>query len=93
MILKENENKVDIEIRTTVVPSLIYKKEDILDIAKLIKDIDCRWVLQQFRPDLGDSIDPNLKNIDSPSKKFLDNLKKFCIEKYSNLRIDLKAVG
>jgi len=92
-ILKQNENKVEIEIRTTIVPSLIYKKEDILGIADLIKDIHCRWVLQQFRPDLGEPIDPNLKNIDSPSKNFLENLKELCIKKYPNLRIDVKAVG
>jgi len=92
-ILKENENKIEIEIRTTVVPSLIYKKEDILEIAKLIKDLHCRWVLQQFRPDLGQPINPNFKNIDSPSKKFLENLKEFCLKKYPNLRIEIKAVG
>jgi pyruvate formate lyase activating enzyme len=92
-ILKEHENKLEIEIRTTIVPSLIYKKEDVLEIADLIHNLHCRWYLQQFRYDMGTLVNPNFKNIDSPSKKFLENLKEFCIKKYPNLRIDIKALG
>ena len=92
-LLKKYENKIEIEIRTTIVPSLMYKKEDVLSIASEIKDIHGRWVLQQFRPNLGELINPNLKHISSPSKKFLQNLKEFCLKKYANLRIDIKAVG
>jgi pyruvate formate lyase activating enzyme len=92
-ILKEHENILHIEIRTTIVPSQMYRKEDVLAIADLIKDLHCRWMLQQFRPDLGEPIGQNLQQIDSPSKKFLENLKELCLKQYPSLRIDVKAAG
>jgi pyruvate formate lyase activating enzyme len=91
-ILKQYDD-VEIEIRTTVVPSLVYKKEDILKIAKLIDGLHCTWVLQQFRPEMGELINPHLKNIDAPSKKFINNLKNMCLREFPNLRIEVKAVG
>ncbi len=89
-ILKENDDRIEIEIRTTVVPGIVFRKEDILKIAAEIKDIECRWSLQQFRPEKG-TLDPELKARASPSKKFLEDLKEECIKHYPNLRIDIKA--
>ncbi len=90
-LLKENQNKIQIEIRTTIVPGLIFRKEDILEIAKEINELNCRWVLQPFKSSKG-TLDPILNSIESPTKKFLENIKKVCQKKYSNLRIDIKAV-
>ena len=90
-LLKENEDKIQIEISTTIVPGLIFRKEDILGIAKDISELNCRWVLQPFKSSKG-TLDPMLNSIESPTKKFLENLKKICQKKYSNLRIDIKAV-
>ncbi len=87
-ILKENESKVDVEIRTTIVPSLIYKKEDIARIGDEIKDINCMWRLQQFSSD-EKTVDPKFENIKSPSKEFLENLKAYCLKKNPNLRIEV----
>ena len=45
---------VEFEPRTTLVPMLVYKKEDILKIAGSLKDYGVnRYVLQQFRPEGG----------------------------------------
>ena len=90
-ILKKNQDKIQIELRTTVAPGLIFRKNDILEIAKEISGLNCRWTLQQFISSKG-TLDPKLNSIESPTKKFLENLKKECQKKYSNLRIDIKAV-
>ena len=90
-ILKKNQDKIQIELRTTVVPGLIFRKNDILEIAKEINGLNCRWVLQQFISNKG-TLDPKLNSIESPTKKFLENLKKECQKKYSKLRIDIKAM-
>ena len=90
-LLKENQNKIQIEIRTTVVPGLIFRKEDILEIAKEINGLNCRWVLQQFI-DEKRTVDSKLSKLESPRKGFLEDLKQACQKKYSNLRIDVKAL-
>lgn len=91
-LLRENQDRLEIEIRTTIVPGLTYKKEDLEKIAEEIKDLDCRWVLQQFRPDVGHILDVMYKNINSPTRQFLENLKEHLLKKHPNLRIDVKAV-
>jgi pyruvate formate lyase activating enzyme len=91
-ILKQHENEMEIEIRTTIVPGIIYRKEDILRIADEIKDLHCRWSIQQFRSDLGIVLDPMLRSVNSPKKEFLENLKEFVLKKHPNIRIDVKAV-
>ncbi|NQV08844.1 radical SAM protein [Candidatus Woesearchaeota archaeon] len=86
-LLKEYSNKVDIEIRTTIVPGIMYKKEDILGIASEIKDIECRWTLQQFNPN--NVVDKKFNSLNPPTERFLDNLKQTCQKKYPNIRIDI----
>jgi len=78
-------------LRTTVAPGLIFRKNDILEIAKEVDGLNCRWTLQQFISSKG-TLDPKLNNIESPTKKFLENLKKEYQKKYSKLRIDIKAM-
>ncbi len=89
-ILKENQDKIQIEIRTTIVPGLIFRKEDVLEIAKDIYGLNCRWVLQPFKSNKG-TLDQKMNNIKSPTKKFLEDLKKLCQKKYSNLRMNIKV--
>ncbi|MAG08243.1 anaerobic ribonucleoside-triphosphate reductase activating protein [Candidatus Woesearchaeota archaeon] len=88
-ILKEHQGKVEIEIKTVIVPSLVYKKEDILNIGELIKEINCTWVFQQF-DNQKELVDKNLKNIQPASKSFLENLKEFCLKEYPNLRVKIR---
>jgi len=88
-ILRKYQDKVEIEVKTVIVPSLVYKKEDVLGIAELIKDLNCVWVFQQFDNDK-ELVDKNLKNIQPSSKKFLENLKEFCLREYAGLRIKVR---
>ncbi len=90
-ILKRNQDKIQIELRTTVVPGVIFRKQDILEIAEEINGLNCRWVLQPFISNKG-TLDLKMNSIESPTKKFLENLKKECQKKYSKLRIDIKTV-
>lgn len=91
-LIKNYAENIEFEIRTTIVPGLIYRKEDILKIAETIKKLDCTWVLQQFRPDQGDVLDERFTKINSPSKDFLDQLKEAVLKNYPNLRVEVKAV-
>lgn len=45
-ILKKNENKIEIYFKTTIVPGLIDRKEDLFEIGKMIKDMKCTWIIQ-----------------------------------------------
>jgi len=84
-ILKENEDKIKIEIRTTIIPSLMYRKEDLFKIAKEIKGFKCKWVLQQFVKK-----ENVLENINQPKIEFLNNLKDLLQKKYPLLNIEVR---
>lgn len=43
------KNKIDFELRTTVVPTL-HTKEDLIEMVKEIKNLSPKWFLQPFRP-------------------------------------------
>ena len=87
-IIQRNNDRIGVVFRTVIVPGLIYKKEDILAIAKSIKDIDCIWVLEQFR---NENVLGVFGNIMRPSIRFLKNLKSVCLKEYPNLRIQISA--
>ncbi len=76
---------IDIEIRTTIIPGWMYRKEDLLEIAELIKNIECRWKLQTFKPDR--LVSKKLSDIVPPSYKFMENLRDYMQKKYPNTRI------
>jgi len=89
-ILKEHEDSLDIEIRTTFTPTLL-NREDIFEIADSIKDLRCVWVLQQFQ-NLGSLVNPNLANMPSPSKRDLIALQKAVIKRHPDVVIRVRAV-
>jgi len=80
-----------IEVRTTIVPSLVYRKEDVLEIAKEVKDLNCVFVLQQFRNDLGKLVNKNLANITPPTENFLETLRESCLKAYPHMRIRVRV--
>src|SRR3989344_4763879 len=88
-ILKENK-KINVDIRTTITPSVMFNKEHILRIASEIKGMDCRWILQQFQPTLGKLVNGNMKDINPPSSAFLENVKEACLKVYPEMRIEVK---
>ena len=83
-LLKENQNSIKIEFRTTITPNLISRKEDLYKIAEEIQDIECIWSLQQFRPE---NTSRRYREINPPSEEFLFNLKEAVTGAYPNIRI------
>lgn len=88
-ILQRYKEIVDIEIRTTIVPGLIFRKEDILEIALVVDQLGARWVLQKFnnQPELADR---NMCNINTPSNSFLEDIKEVCVTLFPRLRMEIK---
>lgn len=78
---------VDVQIRTTIIPGWMYRKEELLKIAEIIKKIDCRWQLQRFEP--GELVSKRLSEIMPPSEGFMEDLREAIQKKYPNLRIDI----
>jgi pyruvate formate lyase activating enzyme len=65
------ESGVDFELRTTVVPMLVYEKEDILKIANSLEGFGVnRYVLQQFRPE-GGCLDDEYESYASLPREYL----------------------
>lgn len=89
-LLKKNKNRIEIEVKTTVVPGLIYRKEDILEIAKEVNEMGLKWRLQSFRKDLG-KVTNKFKNVNPPTKEFLNDLKQACKKEYPELKIVLDS--
>lgn len=70
-ILKKWEHQK--EARTTIVPGLIDKKEDIEKIAKLVDDVGFTlYTLQQFRAER--TLDPEYEKVQSPSLELMQEL-------------------
>jgi pyruvate formate lyase activating enzyme len=77
--------KVEIEFRTTIIPSIVFKKEHILAIAELVQGFDCTLRLQQFRPQT--ALDKKLRSINPPTREFLETLRDAVQKQYPNLRV------
>ncbi|MFC2134546.1 anaerobic ribonucleoside-triphosphate reductase activating protein [Bacteroidota bacterium] len=71
--LRAYDEKVEIIFRTTIVPGLIFRKEDLMKIAEEIEGINAVWELQPFRSGL--VYDKKMLNINSPTNSFLENLR------------------
>ncbi len=83
-LLKNSEK--ELEIRTTIIPGWMYRKEDILKIADLVKNIECRWKLQRFEPS-EQLASKKLQDIMPPSFSFMENLKEAINKEYPNIRV------
>ncbi|MFH1440403.1 MAG: anaerobic ribonucleoside-triphosphate reductase activating protein [Candidatus Woesearchaeota archaeon] len=88
-LLYENKDMIDIEIRTTIVPGLLFKKEDILNIADIVNKLEARWVLQKFN-NKTELKDKNMRTINPPSIGFIEDLKEACLKQFPQLRIDIR---
>jgi len=65
------QEKVDWEFRTTCVNG-VHKKEDFLEIAKLIGGSNVKYYLQNFRPEK--TIDPEFEKVRPFENKFLEEI-------------------
>lgn len=83
LILKDSS--IFLEARTTIVPNLIDKKEQIEKIASNLSGIK-RYVLQQFRAD-GGTLDPKFKNLPIPQYSNILELAKIAKKYIEDVRI------
>lgn len=63
------QKKAAFEVRTTIVPNLIDREEDVQEVAREIIGAPL-YVLQQFSPE-GDLLDQSFKNLTSPNREKL----------------------
>ncbi len=87
-ILKKYDQEVEIIFRTTIIPGYVYRKEVIVEIAKLIKDLACTFELNKFTP----KQDSLFKNIIPPSDKFMKNLKDILVKEYPKLNVVIELI-
>ncbi len=84
-LLKKYQDAVEIIIRTTITPTLVSRKEDLLKIAEKIDDMVCVWELVSFSPENVD--DRRFSAIRPPSREFLENLAGTIRKMYPRLRV------
>jgi pyruvate formate lyase activating enzyme len=71
-----SRSKVAVEVRTTIVPSLIDRKSDILSIAATLKNLGFgRYVIQQFSRE-GGTLDKRYEKYEAPSRDYLLDIAK-----------------
>ncbi len=85
----EYEHRIKVELRTTIVPMLLYKQEDILNIASMLKDFESTWVLQKFLPETK-LVSKRFSAVNSPSDEFLENLRDLIIKEYPSINVELR---
>ncbi len=88
MLLKESSDRIIVEFRTTVVPGLLYKKEDFLKIAEAIADDRVIWTLRAFRPD--NVASKRFSELQSPSQEFIVLLRESIQRNFPMLRVQIE---
>ncbi|HLD07164.1 MAG TPA: radical SAM protein [Candidatus Nanoarchaeia archaeon] len=88
-IAEMQKHDVPVDVHTTIVPGILYRKEDVLDIAAAIAPLRCRWVLKQFVPD-PNLLDRKLENISPPTMKFLETLREAVQREHPQLVVELE---
>ncbi len=71
-LLRAAQDRVIISFTTLIVPGLLYTKEDLLALARLIEGFDAEWTLKAFEG--GVTLDRRLSALQSPSERFLEHL-------------------
>ncbi len=88
-LLHKYEKSIDLELRTTIVPSLIFKKDDVMNLAFMLKGFKSAWMLQKF-----DSAQKLLSRkfdaVNPPSDEFLDNLRNAVRREYPGLNVQIR---
>lgn len=86
------DSKIQLEIRTTIVPGLIDDEQSIREIARAVKG--CKfYVLQQYSP-VGDILNPKFKKVNPPKRELLIKLAKAASEEgIRDVRIRTREYG
>ncbi|MBC8494569.1 radical SAM protein [archaeon] len=86
-ILKAYDEKAEITFQTTIIPGLIFRKEDLMKIAKEIEDINCVWELKSFRT--SQVTDKRIKELKTPTDEFLKNIREQIMKEKPGLNMRL----
>lgn len=89
-LIKDSE--VDTEVRTTIIPGLMSSTTHLMKIAPIVSELRCTWVLQQFRPDMGDMGNSKLKKLKPTPKDYMIKLRKNILKEYPWIDVEVKAV-
>jgi len=84
-ILKKTKD-VGIIVRTKVIPGLMYKIEDFIDIAKEIKGINCSWEIVKFEPQR--TIYKTFQGVNKPTTEFIEKIIENIKKKYPFLNVN-----
>ena len=88
-ILNDNQDKLEVEFRTTITPTMLFKKEDILAIAGTVSEFPrANWVLQRFSQ-LNVS-HKMLSDILPPSYTFMQTLQDSIRKAHPNLLVEVR---
>lgn len=87
-IIRQNQDKLQVEFRSTIIPTLLFKKESLLDIADLIRGISAIWVLQRFSQE--NVQDRMFREINPPTYSFLETLKGAMVKAHPELRVEVR---
>ncbi|MBN1156232.1 anaerobic ribonucleoside-triphosphate reductase activating protein [Candidatus Woesearchaeota archaeon] len=82
------KHKLELEIRIPIVPSLMYRKEDVLSVVKIASDVGARLVLVQFSTK-NPILNKKLIGVKPPGEKFLKTLRDLIHKKYPSLDVYL----
>ena len=85
-ILKTSD--LTVEITTLIVPSIMFRKEDFLEIANLIKEMNAFWTIRQF--DNSSVLSNNLAGVAPPSHKFMQTIKDAILDEFPDMNIELE---
>jgi pyruvate formate lyase activating enzyme len=85
LALLRQHDGVTITFKTVITPGILYKKEDLLGIAQLLRGFDAEWLLVPFDPT--NTLDPTLKAVAPSTERFLENLAGFVKQQYPKLRV------
>lgn len=83
-VLRAYDEKVEIIFRTTIIPGLMFRKEDLLKIGEEITDMNCTWELKPFS---ANGVLRQMHSIDSPTDRFLENMKEYLKKEFPTLNI------
>ncbi|MFH1770162.1 MAG: radical SAM protein [archaeon] len=83
-ILRAYDEKVEVIFRTTIIPGLMFRKEDLKMIAEEITDMNAVWELKPFS---ASGVLKQMHHVDSPTDSFLENLKEYLKKEFPGLVI------
>jgi len=85
-LFKNKKEEFGVVFRTKVIPGLVYKTKEFLDIARIINHIDASWELVRFIPQR--SVSKVFRGLNAPSQEFIEGLIKEINKHFPELRVD-----